>query len=161
VTWPALACLVVVCTARAAGPPASDLDAIRSNAANGAFTFANAPRRFEFPQDHGPHPNFRHEWWDVTGHLDSTAGERFGFEVTFVRIAVAPDRQGANEAAPDLSDAASAGVSRWPTRQIYFAHFAVTDVARGEFRFAEKFSRDALGLAGAQAQPFRVWLDDW
>src|SRR5262249_24389625 len=70
-------------------------------------------------------------------------------------------RQGANEAAPDLSDAASAGVSRWRTRQIYFAHFAVTDVARWEFRFAEKFSRDALGLDGAQAQPFRVWLDDW
>jgi predicted secreted hydrolase len=41
------------------------------------------------------------------------------------------------------------------------AHFAITDVARGEFRFAQKYSRDALGLAGAEAQPFRVWLDDW
>jgi predicted secreted hydrolase len=52
-------------------------------------------------------------------------------------------------------------VSAWRTRQVYLAHFAITDVARHEFRFAHRLSRDALGLAGAQAQPLRVWLDDW
>ncbi len=41
------------------------------------------------------------------------------------------------------------------------AHFAITDVSRGRFRFAQKYERDALGLAGAAAEPFRVWLDDW
>ena len=41
------------------------------------------------------------------------------------------------------------------------AHFAVTDVARQRFRFAQKLSRGALGLAGASAAPLRVWVDDW
>jgi predicted secreted hydrolase len=41
------------------------------------------------------------------------------------------------------------------------AHFAVTDVAAGRFRFAQKLSRAALGLAGAQGAPLKVWIDDW
>ncbi len=31
----------------------------------------------------------------------------------------------------------------------------------GRFRFAQKLSRAALGLAGAQTLPLRVWIDDW
>ena len=135
-----------------AGPPPSDLDALHGGAGSDGFTLAVEPRKFEFPQDHGPHPDFRYEWWYVTGNLDSSSGERFGFELTFFRIALAP---------PTEVRGAGAAVSAWRTRQVYMAHFAITDVARGQFRFAEKFSRDALGLAGAQAQPFRVWLDDW
>jgi predicted secreted hydrolase len=41
------------------------------------------------------------------------------------------------------------------------AHFAVTDLDRGKFQSSEKYARDALGMAGAQAEPFRVWLEDW
>jgi predicted secreted hydrolase len=168
--------------ARAAGPPASDLDVIRGADRTAAFALAIEPRKFEFPQDHGPHPQFRHEWWYVTGNLDSNRGERFGFELTFFRVALAPlENGGAGRAAS--GDASSRGVgadgrgqmagtggagvsapdavSAWRTRQVYVAHFAITDVARGEFRFAQKFSRDALGLAGAQGQPLHVWLDDW
>src|SRR5690349_8452235 len=143
-----LACLLALCAAHAAGPPGSDLDTLRSGAGNGGFTAALAPRPLEFPRDHGPHPDFRHEWWYVTGNLDSTRGERFGFELTFFRLALAP---------PGPQDTGS----RWRTRQIYAAHFAITDLARGQFRFAEKFSRAALGLAGAQAEPLHVWIDDW
>jgi predicted secreted hydrolase len=44
---------------------------------------------------------------------------------------------------------------------LYVAHFAITDVARGAFKFADQYSRGALGLAGAQAEPFHVWLNDW
>jgi predicted secreted hydrolase len=146
------ACLAVglaAAGARAAGPPASDLDVIRGADTATEFALAIEPRHFEFPQDHGPHPRFRHEWWYVTGNLDSTRGERFGFELTFFRIALAPPGTVPNTA------------SAWRTRQVYVAHFAITDVARGEFRSAQKLSRDALGLAGAQAQPLRVWLDDW
>jgi predicted secreted hydrolase len=170
----------------AAGPPASsDLDASRSGTGRGGgFTLAVEPRKFEFPRDHGPHADFRHEWWYVTGNLDSDSGERFGFELTFFRVGLVPPggeagravagaaAVGAGGAAVGAGGAADAGVgggragtpgvvSAWRTRQVYLAHFAITDVARGQFRFAEKFSRDALGLAGAQAEPFRVWLDDW
>jgi predicted secreted hydrolase len=149
----ALVGLMAICGARAAGPP-SDLDVLRDPRSGGGFALATEPRPFEFPQDHGPHPQFRHEWWYVTGNLDSKRGERFGFELTFFRVALAPP--------VELRPAGAAGAdSRWRTRQIYLAHFAITDVARGEFRFAQKLSRDALGLAGAQAQPFHVWLDDW
>ena len=41
------------------------------------------------------------------------------------------------------------------------AHFAITDVARGDFKYATRFSRDALGLAGAQGDPLHVWVGDW
>jgi predicted secreted hydrolase len=41
------------------------------------------------------------------------------------------------------------------------AHLAVTDVAGQQFFAYERFNRDALGIAGAQAAPFKVWLDDW
>ena len=41
------------------------------------------------------------------------------------------------------------------------AHFALTDVANQKFYAFERFSRGAAGLAGAQGQPFRVWLEDW
>jgi len=83
----------------------------------------------------------------MTGNLTGAAGERFGFELTFFRFALSPD--------------APADDSPWRTQQIYTAHFAVTDVATGRFRFAQKYARHALGLAGAQASPFHVWLDDW
>ena len=45
--------------------------------------------------------------------------------------------------------------------RVYAAHFAITDVARGTFQFSDQYSRGALGLAGAQAQPLHVWLNDW
>jgi predicted secreted hydrolase len=157
-----LLCLLValglMCSAYAAGAPVSDLDIIRGKEANDGFALANVPRTFAFPRDHGPHPAFRHEWWYVTGNLDSDTGERFGFELTIFRVGLAP---GAVAAAGVAGAAGSGAVSAWHTLQVYAAHFAVTDVARGTFEFAEKYSRDALGLAGAQAQPVRVWLDDW
>ena len=115
------------------------------------FAQADAPRQFVFPRDHGPHPQFRQEWWYVTGNLDDASGERFGFELTFFRFALKPGE----------SPAESQPASAWRTSQIYLAHFAVTDVARREFHVAQKMSRDALGLAGAAGAPLRVWIDDW
>jgi predicted secreted hydrolase len=40
-------------------------------------------------------------------------------------------------------------------------HFAITDVARKQFRFTQKLSRGAVGLAGARNPPLQVWIDDW
>jgi predicted secreted hydrolase len=135
---------------RAAAPP-EDVTGILGPQNSSGFAQVLAPRSFSFPADHGPHPSYRQEWWYLTGNLDAKDGERFGFELTFFRYALVP--QG--------SVPPAAAASAWRTDQIYLAHFAVTDVARGRFRFAQKLSRGALGLAGAQAAPLRVWIDDW
>ena len=109
------------------------------------------PRDFPFPEDHGPHPEYRNEWWYLTGNLDSARGNRFGFELTIFRFALAPV---AHEERKTRSSA-------WATRQVYIGHFAVTDVDAGEFHVAERYARGALGLAGAQSRPLRVWVEDW
>jgi predicted secreted hydrolase len=137
------ACAVAVAAAAGAGQPAV-----------AGFAQALAPRPLVFPRDHGPHPEFRQEWWYFTGNLEAADGARFGFELTFFRVALAA--QGA-----PASAAAAGQTSDWRTRQIYVAHFAITDVARGRFRSAQRLERDALGLAGAQGAPLEVWVDDW
>ncbi len=140
-----------------AAPPAAVSPS--GTAAVTGFAAALAPRPFEFPQDHGPHPAFRQEWWYVTGNLDAANGQRFGFELTFFRVALLPPP--AEPAAVAAAAPATGLVSAWRTREIYMAHFAVTDVAGKRFRFQQKLSRAALGLAGAQAMPLHVWVDDW
>jgi len=120
------------------------------DADSASFEHTLTPREFEFPRDHGPHPTFAHEWWYLTGHLAAPSGERFGFELTFFRVALA---RAATDAAPEAS--------RWRAQQMYVAHFAVTDIDRGHFRSQERYARDALGLCGAEGSPLKVWVDDW
>ncbi|HEV8471227.1 MAG TPA: lipocalin-like domain-containing protein [Methylomirabilota bacterium] len=111
------------------------------------FTRADAPRPLSFPEDHGPHPDFRTEWWYYTGNLKTAAGRHVGFQLTFFRVALAPPSE--------------PRASAWATRQLYFAHFAVTDTMNARFHAASRVSRGALGLAGAAAAPFRVWVESW
>jgi len=123
--------------------------AMLGGSADAAEGFARVRRgdTLTFPRDHGPHPAYRSEWWYYTGNLETDAGRRFGFELTFFRFALRPDPVEAESA--------------FATRQAWMAHFAVTDVAAGRHHAFERFQRGALGLAGARATPFRVWLDDW
>jgi predicted secreted hydrolase len=121
-------------------------DALRS-ADDRGYARALALRDFRFPADHGPHPEFRTEWWYYTGNLTTAEGRRFGFQLTFFRSALAPEMP--------------ARASAWATRQAWLAHFTVSDVEGKQFHSFERWSRDAVGLAGAQGQPFRVWVKDW
>lgn len=111
------------------------------------YAVALKPRAFDFPADHGPHPDFRNEWWYWTGNLTSTAGQDFGYQLTVFRTAVSPHD----------ADTGSA----WRTRQVYMAHFAISDITNKRHRSFERFARGALGLADARASPFRVWVEDW
>jgi predicted secreted hydrolase len=112
------------------------------------FKKAFAPIPFVFPRDHGPHPDYRAEWWYYTGNLADADGNRFGYQFTIFRRGLEPG-------APNRP-------SEWATRQIYFAHFTVTDVTGETFTYHERFSRAAPDLAGATGEPhFAVWLDDW
>jgi predicted secreted hydrolase len=111
------------------------------------FAKALEARNFSFPRDHGPHFEYRNEWWYLTGNLDGDDGRRFGFELTFFRFALTPSM-------PDTD-------SNWRSNNVYIAHLAITDADGEEFYVVQRISRAALGLAGAQAEPFRVWIDDW
>jgi predicted secreted hydrolase len=51
--------------------------------------------------------------------------------------------------------------SRWHSDQIYMAHFTISDIREDHFFASERFSRGALGLAGAKSDPYKVWLGDW
>jgi predicted secreted hydrolase len=44
---------------------------------------------------------------------------------------------------------------------LYFAHFGVSDPAKGVFWRAEKSNRPGPGLAGSQEGRLRVWNEDW
>ena len=103
--------------------------------------------KFTFPEDHGPHPGFKTEWWYFTGSLTTKDNKKFGYQFTIFRSA--------------LSKTETARNSEWNSNQIYMSHFAVTDISDNEFFFEERFSREGNKLAGAQSAPFKVWLEDW
>jgi predicted secreted hydrolase len=113
-----------------------------------AFARAYEPIDFVFPRDHGAHPEYRTEWWYYTGNLTDSAGNQYGYQLTFFRSALTPDLP---ERTSDLA-----------TNQIYMAHFAVTNGAANDHQSFERFSRGAGGLAGATGEPaYAVWLEDW
>jgi predicted secreted hydrolase len=113
------------------------------------FQLADGPRDWVFPEDFGPHPDYQTEWWYYTGNLESDTGELFGYQLTFFRRALVP--------AQDRAERDSA----WATDQIYMAHLALSDISAKEHYAFERFARGAAGLAGAQAEPYQVWLENW
>jgi len=117
--------------------------------ASEGYTRADGTWKLSFPGDYGAHPDFQTEWWYYTGNLTDTQGRRFGYQLTFFRRALVPPQE------------RSARLSKWGTDQAYLAHFAITDVRSDEHSAYERLSRGAAGLAGAEAKPFQVWLEDW
>lgn len=140
---------LAACGGEGSGPPSARLSLVETlgGADTAGYARAMEPRPFVFPRDHGPHPRFRNEWWYVTGNLATEAGRAVGFQFTVFRSALAPE--------------APVSASSWATSQAYMAHFTLTDVAGRRFHAFQRFSRGALDLAGARADPFAVWLDDW
>jgi predicted secreted hydrolase len=115
--------------------------------------------QFSFPGDHAAHTDSRIEWWYYTGNLETKTGRRFGYQLTFFRIGVVREQQNS---------------SRWALRDLYMAHFAISDVERQSFRSFERLSRAGIGWAGADVfernsagaektlkPSVRVWNEDW
>lgn len=115
---------------------------------SGSFDLAAPGYHYQFPQDHGAHERFRTEWWYYTGHLTSSTGRRFGFQLTFFRRGVPPEEV---RTLP----------SQWSIQQLYLAHIALTDLENGRFLYADKLSRAGLGKAGAETGRLHVWIDRW
>lgn len=113
------------------------------------FLTADGSRPLTFPEDFGAHEDFRTEWWYYTGNLGTPEGRHFGFELTIFRVGLLP-----------LS-ASLPHDSEWYDRSVYFAHFAVSDIADKRFYAFERYARPGPGLAGAEAEPYRVWIEDW
>ena len=99
----------------------------------------------KFPRDHGSHPDFKIEWWYLTGHL--FAGDRrFGFQATFFRLGQRPESDPEGEAFGDA--------------QIYMAHMGLSDPETGEFYHQERLNRAGWN-AGAKEGDLQVFNGDW
>ena len=121
---------------------------VLSGEADEGFARAFEPMTFQFPREHGPHPDYKTEWWYYTGNLRTHDGKDFGYQLTFFRFALTPQM-------PER-------ISHFATNQIYMGHFAMTDAAHGQYFCFERLSRGAGGLAGATGHPtYEVWLEDW
>jgi predicted secreted hydrolase len=139
----------IVCGCAEPPPPRASASGLRflGSGDDAGFEQAVAPRIFSFPRDHGAHPRFRTEWWYFTGNVNAANGRRFGFELTFFRYAVA--------AKP------VARASHWAARDVWMAHFALTDTFGKRFFAHERMSRGALDLAGASNDALQVWVESW
>jgi predicted secreted hydrolase len=140
--------LITACTQDSVQTPAMNLQQVLGGEADESYLRAVEPRVFTFPDDHGPHPGFRNEWWYLTGNLAAEDGRRFGYQLTFFNLQLPRSA---------ITDSAS----NWHSERIWMAHFAVTDAAGRQHYAFERFARENPGLAGAQVEPFSVWLEDW
>lgn len=143
-----LVCLLLVACDKQPQSQEMQLQNWLGGVADENFERATHIRPFTFPEDHNAHPGFRNEWWYVTGNVADKQGYELGYQVTFFRIALAPNT--------------SNNDSEWATNQLWMAHVAVSDIPQEKHFHQQRFSRQALGLAGSELDPaFRVWLEDW
>ncbi|WP_170381071.1 lipocalin-like domain-containing protein [Ruegeria atlantica] len=106
------------------------------------FEIPQPGHKFEFPRDHGPHPAFRIEWWYLTANLTGEDERDYGIQWTLFRSALKPTE-----------------VEGWQSPQLWMGHAAITTPET--HYFAERLSRGGIGQAGAKAEPFEAWIDEW
>lgn len=107
------------------------------------FTPVTPGRKFVFPEDHGPHPGFRIEWWYITANLKDEQGQNFGVQWTLFRNALRAGAEG----------------SGWNDGTIWMGHAAVTSAT--QHYAAERYARGGIEQAGVKLTPFSAWIDDW
>jgi predicted secreted hydrolase len=103
------------------------------------------PRPLVFPRDHGAHPEYRTEWWYLTGWLDAPGLPSLGFQVTFfrVRTPIAPQD------------------SRFTPQQLVIAHAAIAEFSRGTLLHDQRVQRTGFGLVEASTSDTDLRLDRW
>ena len=111
-----------------------------------AYPVVTPNRVFAFPADHGAHPDYRTEWWYVTGMVAGKDSQPIGFQVTFFRT-----RPAANPNNP----------SAFAASQVLFAHVALSDPATGHILHDERAARVGFGLAGAKLGDADIHIRDW
>ena len=101
--------------------------------------------KYQFPRDHGSHEDFKTEWWYYTGHMLTENNKKYGYELTFFRHGIEHD----------------SSVKSNKNRNVYLAHFALTDESAGKFQYFEKMSRSGLPVAGAETDVLAVNNQGW
>lgn len=104
--------------------------------------------KYEFPADHGSHPDFKTEWWYFTGNLRAEDRTELGYQLTFFRQGVVPPEQ-------DLPSA------QFLQRDVKFAHFALSDISKRQFYHFQELSRGSFGQAGFDNGSRLAWIKDW
>lgn len=109
------------------------------------FAVPQPGHRFVFPRDHGSHPDFKIEWWYLTGHLYAAARtsaeppRRFGFQATFFR-----------QAGPRATPGTAADSNpQFGSAHLFLAHMALVDVETGRFLHQERLNREGWDAAAA------------
>ena len=113
------------------------------------YQLALPGRKLSFPADHFSHPNFKTEWWYYTGHLETAGGKRYGYQVTFFRFGLRDRQEPQRKEHPVIFT------------DLYMAHFALSDIAAKKFLFRERINRGYGDKAGAAADRYHVWNEDW
>jgi predicted secreted hydrolase len=103
-------------------------------------------RAFVFPTDHGAHPDFRTEWWYVTGAVKTAKGKDLGYQITFFRTRPRIDPRNPSKFSP---------------QQILFAHAAVSDLSAGKLIHDQRAARSGFGIAEAKIGDADVRIKDW
>ena len=118
------------------------------------YLSVTGPCHLEFPKDHGSHPGYRTEWWYFTGNLQSSAGNRYGFQLTFFRRRINPI--GSEKKWPKPASA-------WRTSQIYLAHAALSDLNEKRHYYDQCMGRGGLGIAGVSRDhdSARIFVEKW
>jgi len=106
------------------------------------FAFPEQGYVLNFPADHGPHPDFRIEWWYLTANLKGDDGREYGVQWTLFRSAISPGED-----------------AGWSSPQLWMGHAGLTTPKR-QF-YAERLARGGIGQAGVTAEPFAAWIDNW
>ncbi len=136
------ACLILICTG------------ISASVSEGLL-YVDGPCNLQFPQDHGPHPRYRTEWWYYTGNVSDKEGLKFGFQLTFFRSRIS------DEFMETLNSIGK--VSSWRAQHLILAHAALTELSGKMHYQAEKMARQALDIAGAlsEGDTVRVFIGNW
>ena len=130
-----------------------------AKADNSVNAVAPKRQRLLFPRDGGAHPEFKTEWWYLTGWVSAPgalpqAEAAYGFQITFFRSRV---------------DATQGMQSRLAARQLLFAHAAVTDVQGKRLWHDQRMARwsgerpggNPADSASASTRDTGVLLRDW
>jgi predicted secreted hydrolase len=121
-----------------------------ASASSTPFLIAKPNYAWQFPDDHGEHPDYASEWWYTTGHLSTPwqafqKPQQFGYEATLFRIA-----------RPAGVQSLTLKASEWKPQQLYMIHVALSDITGKRFYYSSAYERQNPFRNVVQVDPWRL-----